>query len=278
MKVWVISTNLFLIPGATADRYRIHNKLAGTLTILAAFVQCFLFFTPSAIHQLYPSQNCTMSLNVTSCDGNTSSFPTNIIIKGALPPHCVLYCCDISSNISLKFDNDSLDNIMQLEKDSDVRWNCSAFRQETLYLDQYPSCRKYDLVSHDNTTLCQSNNSNQRCHTDTIILSSSSSSSSSSSCSQIYQAFTRNNTHDKFGETFWIYFGIYSLANVIMYPIGPLRDAIAYALLGNQRNSWGRQRVWGEIQHSISISNNTIIPRYCLLAVQLVRNFCYYKT
>ena len=145
---------------------------------------------------------------------------------------------------------------MQPEKGSDVRWNCSAFGQETSYLDQYPSCRKYELVSHDSTTLCQSNNSNQRCHIDTLI-SSSSSSSSSSSCIQIYQDFTWNNTRDKFGKTFWIYFGIYSLANVVIYPIGPLRDAIAYALLGNQRNSWGRQRVWGEKQHSISILYNT---------------------
>ena len=241
MKVWVTSNISSLIPGAIADRYKIHTKLAGTLTILAAFVQCFLFFTPSAIQQPNASQNCTVSLNGTSCDGNASSFPTEVIIKGPLPPHCVLYCCDISSNISLQFVSDSVANIVQKDNYIDVRWNCSAFGQEMLHLDLEPTCRKYKLLSKDNATLCQCNNSNQHCHIDPPSLSS---------CSQIYKEFTRNSTRDKFSETFWIYFGIYSLANFIMYPIGPLRDAVAYALLGNQRNSWGRQRVWGEKHYS----------------------------
>ena len=231
--------------GAASDRYRIHSKLAGTLAIIAAFVQCFLFFIPSAMNKPSPSLNCTLSSDRTSCDESTSLFPSNVIINGTLPPQCVLYCCDISlSNFSFQLDNYSAHNMRST--DQDVQWNCSAFDQEILNLNENSACSKYELLLEENNALCQNESFIQdplhhhSCRVNQL------STTFTSSCIQIYRDLTMKNTTQKFGNTFWVYFGVFCLVSSLMYPIVPLINAIAYAMLGNQRNSWGKQRVWGK--------------------------------
>ena len=48
-----------------------------------------------------------------------------------------------------------------------------------------------------------------------------------------------------FGKTFVVFFIIYLFANISFSPIYNLVDAMAYDILGNKRDLWGRQRLWG---------------------------------
>ena len=51
----------------------------------------------------------------------------------------------------------------------------------------------------------------------------------------------------KFSVTFWLFGLVYIISHVSMVPIHNLVDALTYSHLGDERGSWGFQRVWGTI-------------------------------
>ncbi len=48
-----------------------------------------------------------------------------------------------------------------------------------------------------------------------------------------------------FGPTFWMYFTVNCLSSFIAHPVWSQVNAIAYTMLGDERNTWGRHRLWG---------------------------------
>ena len=59
-------------------------------------------------------------------------------------------------------------------------------------------------------------------------------------------------THGKFGRNFWIFFMIFLLGNIFFSPIFSMIDAMTYAYLGDERNKWGEQRMWGTIGFALA--------------------------
>ena len=49
----------------------------------------------------------------------------------------------------------------------------------------------------------------------------------------------------RFGRQFWTFIAIFLPAQIAFAPVFSLLDAITYALLGERRHAWGRQRMWG---------------------------------
>ncbi len=52
--------------------------------------------------------------------------------------------------------------------------------------------------------------------------------------------------YKKYSLTFWMYITVWCAASFINNPIWPLINAVAYASLGEDRNTWGRHRLWGK--------------------------------
>ena len=48
-------------------------------------------------------------------------------------------------------------------------------------------------------------------------------------------------------RNFWIFAGVFFLAQILFSPICSLIDALTYSHLGDERGKWGNQRVWGTI-------------------------------
>lgn len=54
-----------------------------------------------------------------------------------------------------------------------------------------------------------------------------------------------------FGRTFWIFSMIFLVGQIAFAPIFSLIDAITYDFLGDERNKWGKQRLWGTVGHGL---------------------------
>ncbi len=52
---------------------------------------------------------------------------------------------------------------------------------------------------------------------------------------------------DRYGTSFWIFFGVSLAAKFAIAPVFSLLDALAYDFLGKERGKWGKQRLWGTI-------------------------------
>lgn len=52
---------------------------------------------------------------------------------------------------------------------------------------------------------------------------------------------------DAFGRTFWIFSMIFLVGQIAFAPIFSLIDAITYDFLGDERQKWGKQRLWGTV-------------------------------
>ena len=51
----------------------------------------------------------------------------------------------------------------------------------------------------------------------------------------------------RFGQTFWILFGLYFIGNIFYCPMFGLLDACIYQLLGDRLSLWGAHRAWGTV-------------------------------
>ncbi len=56
----------------------------------------------------------------------------------------------------------------------------------------------------------------------------------------------------KYGNTFWIFFGLFAGAQFLFSPIFSLIDAMAYDFLGEDRGKWGKQRLWGTLGFALA--------------------------
>ena len=64
---------------------------------------------------------------------------------------------------------------------------------------------------------------------------------------------------DSMSKTFWIFFFIFFVCNVVFAPVISLVDAIAYDILKDKRGKWGRQRLWGTVGFIIFAITSTFI-------------------
>ena len=64
----------------------------------------------------------------------------------------------------------------------------------------------------------------------------------------LYQECEDNSQeHQRYDLTFWLFFVFYLLSQLSFAPIFGLIDAIAYGFLGEERDKWGKQRLWGTL-------------------------------
>ncbi|KAL4222261.1 hypothetical protein ACF0H5_018298 [Mactra antiquata] len=52
---------------------------------------------------------------------------------------------------------------------------------------------------------------------------------------------------DSYDRTFWLTLLIFLFCSIAVSPVSSLMDALAYATLGNRRNEWGKQRLFGTL-------------------------------
>ena len=227
-------------------------------------MQVFLLFIPNVIHQstdlteTCASINTTTNLtdtarfpgNVTSLATNRMSLPVNVTMENITTFHCTLHFSDTTSTFALacdtikKSENSSL--LQRTNSCLDIRWNCSTFLLEEFTNDSYCDHQEIQVPQNLSKNICNGNDSIQEftlvrvCDSKTMRLS----------CNQLAIDLPKSRrVHKKFGVTFWAYFSIFGSASFLMNPIWPLLNAIAYTLLGTQRNAWGKQRLWGENQY-----------------------------
>ena len=64
----------------------------------------------------------------------------------------------------------------------------------------------------------------------------------------------------RFGRQFWTFIAIFLPAQIAFAPVFSLLDAITYALLGERRHAWGRQRMWGSVGYgSLAIVSGLLV-------------------
>ena len=56
----------------------------------------------------------------------------------------------------------------------------------------------------------------------------------------------------RYGQTFWIFFGLFMGGQFLFSPVFSLIDAMAYDFLGDERGKWGKQRLWGTIGFALA--------------------------
>ena len=254
----LLSTWRSFITGAVADRYRIHSQLSGSLTIACTFIQVMLLFIPSVIHQ--EAQNCEIKSGLsfsTPISENGTLFPVDVSINATnASSTCFLhyrhsnfsFTCDTSQpNLATIHPRMTLNH--NRTNTLDVRWNCSVMLNKTNSAQQHDMslCAKTEISLTKNLTFPNSCGSHDNPAQNVIIFNRCENSSMHLSCQQLgNDTSIREIVHQKYGLTFWVYFGIHGFGIFIMNPIWPLLHSIAYSLLGNQRNSWGKQRLWGK--------------------------------
>ena len=70
-------------------------------------------------------------------------------------------------------------------------------------------------------------------------------------CEVACLGYTTECEHEHFGKTFRIFFVIFLFGNIAFAPVLSLVDAIAYDMLGEKREFWGFQRLWGTVGFAI---------------------------
>ena len=255
---------LFIV-GALADRYRIHSQLSGSLTVVTTFIQVLLLFVPNVIHEsVNVVQDCSMtnaatfSSNATSFSENGTFFPLISLQTASLrlrlsvcwntrdgQPSFSLNC-DASQQIAKEsLTNETL--LLHSENALDVRWNCSMFPNDTTRATEQnlSSCANYEILITQAMTFQNTCSPDVNSVQDFVIFDNCEDTTMRFFCRQLATNVSAT-AHKNFGLTFWVYFCIYGLASILMNPIFPLLNSIVYALLGNERNSWGKQRLWGK--------------------------------
>ena len=255
---------LFIV-GALADRYGIHSQLSGSLTVVTTFIQVLLLFVPNVIHErVNIVQDCSMtnattfSSNATSFSENGTFFPVDVSANGmtTCTSFCLLEYRDGQPSFSLNCDasqqivEESLPNetlLLHSENALDVRWNCSMFPNDTTSVAEQnlSSCTNHEILITQAMTFQNTCSLDVNSVQDFVIFDNCEDTTMRFFCRQLATNVSAT-AHKNFGLTFWVYFCIYGLASFLMNPIFPLLNSIAYALLGNERNSWGKQRLWGK--------------------------------
>ena len=225
-----------------------------------------LLFIPNVIHQeVSLAQNCSMrnertfSSNTTPTSDNGTFFSIDVFANGTSQSFCLLEYTDGEPSFSLNCDNNQQNGKGSLLNDTlllsnnalDVRWNCSTFPNNPRMTEQnLSSCANYEILVTQNMTFKNNCSPDVNSVQDFVIFDNCHDNTMRFSCRQL--AINVSTTvHTNFGLTFWVYFSIFGLASFLMNPIWPLLNSIAYALLGNERNSWGKQRLWGKNFYSL---------------------------
>ena len=198
----------------------------------------------------------TFSSNATSISENVTFFPVDVSANGMTTStsFCLLEYRDGHPSFSLNCDasqqivKESLLNetlLLQSENALDVRWNCSMFPNDTTRVAEQnlSSCTNYEILITQNMTFQNTCSLDVNSVQDFAIFDNCENNTMRFSCRQLAINVTTT-VHKNFGLPFWVYFSIYGCAHFLINPIFPLLNSIAYALLGNERNSWGKQRLW----------------------------------
>ncbi len=229
------------VAGPVADRFQIHARLAAVLIILTTAVEVLLFFIPEADI----IQQNTANSSQFDCDNHTTShanltmpclldqlvrngnreLPT--MVERNLCSHILSlkdgYVASSLCSVSILNSSDSkvCDKISpSIPEQRSQKISNSSLEYRTIIMCQNKSILKmFCMQCHVNQTETNSNNSGNT--SNSVVL------------------------HRKYTETFWMYLIVYCTANLIAYPIWSLINAVAYGSLGEDRNTWGRHRLWG---------------------------------
>ena len=112
-------------------------------------------------------------------------------------------------------------------------------------------CREYDLkhVSYGNTPYWQI-----LCRSESILHCVLTCSHHVGSKCQPETQFTNS-----FSFTFWLFFVILLLANIVFAPVCNILDAVTYTILGKKHKAWGLQRLWGTTGFALFAVTSTFI-------------------
>ena len=199
----------------------------------------------------------TFSSNATSFSENGTFFPVDVSANGMTTStsFCLLEYTDEQPSFSLNCDASQQiakelllnDNFLPSENAVDVRWNCSMLPNDTTRETEQnlSSCANYEILIKQDMTFQNACSPDVNSVQDIFIFDNCEDTTMRFFCRQLATNVSAT-AHKNFGLTFWVYFSIYGLASFLMNPIFPLLNSIAYALLGNERNSWGKQRLWGK--------------------------------
>ncbi len=220
----ILTENICFFAGPVADRFQIHAQLMAILIIITSGVQVLLFFIPPAdiIH------NNSGNSSLHNCDNHSMINQTM---------QCLVEQLIENGDLGIPVKR-NLCSQMLSSKDGYLANNwCSIYivnssnskicdRSRPLIHKQVPNANS---ILEANIT-CQNQSKTHTfciaCHTNQVEAISS--------------------IHRKYTVTFWMYFAVYCVGSLISGPIWSLLNAVAYSSLGEDRNTWGRHRLFGK--------------------------------
>lgn len=271
--------------GAVADKLHQHKLVLMIVCLLTGVFYLCLLLVPANINEdstkvftsihcnnedSYISDcnngaSCPMSLthygNVTVGNGNDSSprmrgMKCSALCTFAVPGAYSSRVCFTSTVGS--FPDNCLNIWVSSAEDSTVNFRLldagTVIRKEILH-DRYklkkPKCREHRDYDLKNLSFKGEPFWRMVCDSETIL-------NCDMSCTTT-GAMDCNHETAAYGQTFWIFFFVFLLANIALAPTLSLNDAIGYDILGDKSHRWGKQRLWGTIGFACFAIASTLI-------------------
>lgn len=261
------------VVGAFADKFKKHKVILMIISALTGIFYFLLMFTPSRSNpqtvQIHTSfrcnvqdsfiQDCLDETHTDSCSNGLTAFANVSERNQSLSCN---FQCQTSVDFSACFTNDTGPfNVAQcngtLSHGRHLNFTIPDLRnlieEKEIIRDRvqekFRKCWDYDPKDIDfekNTKVLQ-------------IL-----------CSQevdlkctVHCPVTKNCTAggSSFDRTFYTFFFIFLIANIVFAPIFPILDASAYQILGENNHLWGNQRAWGTLGFALFAVTATFITQ-----------------
>lgn len=232
--------------GALADKTQRHKFLLMACTLITGVLYCTLLLTPKNEVKKVPAtatlhcgdnykdaylQDCNRTLTRYHSEEECTGEETlDAFIKHVSKPNANTTLCQMRCREIVLDKDDGTDTVNATIK---VQMQTRILTRSTFTNIKVPNCHSYRF---QNLSFEDPLSNEMFCETPL-----------DSECEVICndRKFERSCGHDTFGKTFWIFFLIFLVGNISFSPVLSLVDAIAYKLLGEMRNYWGRQRLWG---------------------------------
>lgn len=271
------------LAGILADKMKIHKLMIAICSLLTGISYCCLLLTPAKSSGEFQSTQMPLARTtlkcgpldsfVNDCAKNGSSCPKSIgtLLENGVynktnlqcefncirsninpsPSSKVCFTKNTGSLVSDSCDNTPIDtaNGVQFE------WNLQDILKYEIVgsnsTDVVEVCMDYDVkhVTFNGTDywqmLCDSEVSldcDITCANFTDL----------QPCSDVTET-------SRLSNTFWIFFVVFFIGNIVMSPVFTLIDAVAFDMLGPKPELWGRQRLWGTIGFAAFAVTSTFI-------------------
>ena len=211
-----------LFIGAVADKLQRHKEMTLIFSLISALLMSCLLFVPPVEEKMVPAPEWNQTLYYVCKRGGSSAVETVVCtVQNASNLHPVQDQSRISSVEWFKTKHHELNN----------HSSCSQAANSLLVVD--PNGCDAATTEDENTTHSLQG-SEYLCRLD---------------CTKYPEEllYPPGSEKEMFGKTFWMIFCLYFVAFNIQGSLWVLLYGMIYAILGEKRNNFGKQRMWGTL-------------------------------